>query len=238
MSNKMQASIIVPFYNEELRTRPFLDVLLDYDNPKWEFLFVNDGSTDATLQILNEYKFINKKIISYKKNRGKGYAIKSGVSAAKGRYIIFIDADGSIHPSQIKNMLQHLKKYDAVVGTRTSKKSHVEVPFFRKLTGIAFNRYANLLFGINVEDTLCGFKGFKGEAAKTLFRNLIDNRWIFDVEVFYKIRKNNYSLCLMPIKWTYRDKSKMTIADVVRIAVTMLILRIKLIKKGKNQKSI
>ena len=230
MINKIEASIIVPFYNEELRMKLFLNTLLNYNNPNWEFIFVDDGSKDQTLNTLKKYHFINKKIISYKINKGKGYAVKAGVNIAKGRYIIFIDADGSIHPSQIKNMLRYLKKYDVVVGTRTSKESEVEVPFFRKCTGVTFNKYANLLFNINIDDTLCGFKGFKKEVAKNLFKNLIDNRWIFDVELFYKIRKNNYSLYIMPIRWAYSNKSKMTITDIIKIAITMLILRFKLMK--------
>ena len=230
-SNKITASIIVPFYNEELRMKPFLDTLLKYNNPKWEFILVDDGSKDRTFSIFKKYKFSNKKIISYNENKGKGYAIKTGVLAAKGKYIIFIDADGSIHPSQIKNMLKYLNKYDVVVGNRKSKKSDVKVPLFRKLIGIAFNKYANFLFSINVDDTLCGFKGFKRKVAKDLFRNLIDNRWIFDVELFYKIRKNNHSLHFLPIKWEHKDKSKITLKDVIRMAITMLILRFKLMKK-------
>ena len=228
----MKISIVVPFYNEEKRMKPFLDTLSYYDNPEYEFIFVDDGSQDNTLNTLKKYKFINKKIISYKKNRGKGYAVRTGVLAAKGKYIIFIDADGSIHPSQIKNMLKYLKKYDVDVGTRAAKKSDVKVPLFRQLSGLAFNKYANFLFDINIDDTLCGFKGFRREAAMDLFKNLIDNRWIFDVEIFYKIRKNHYSLYVMPIKWEYRDKSKMTVRDVVKMAITMLILRIRLMKNN------
>ena len=226
----MKISIVVPFYNEEQRMKPFLDTLLDYNNPDCEFIFVDDGSKDRTLGILKKYNFINKKIISYKKNMGKGYAVKIGVLAAKGKYIIFIDADGSIHPFQIKNMLKYLKAYDIVVGTRAAKKSDVKVPLFRQLSGIAFNKYANFLFDINIDDTLCGFKGFRREAAMELFENLIDSRWIFDVELFYKIREGNYSLYSMPIKWEYRGKSKMTLGDVAKMAATMLILRIRLMK--------
>lgn len=231
----MEQSIVVPFYNEELRMNAFLDELLNYDNPNCEFIFVDDGSKDQTLNILKKYKFRNKKIITYKKNRGKGYAVKTGVLTAKGKYIIFIDADGSIHPSQIKNMLKYLKKYDVVVGTRAAKKSDVKVPLFRQLSGIAFNKYANFLFNIDINDTLCGFKGFRREVAMNLFKNLIDDRWIFDVELFYKTRKNRYSLYAMPIKWEYRNKSKMTVTDVLKISVAMLILRLKLIKYKERE---
>lgn len=125
-------------------------------------------------------------------------------------------------------MLKYLKKYDVVVGTRAAKKSDVKVPFFRQLSGLTFNKYANILFDININDTLCGFKGFGRETAMDLFKDLIDNRWIFDVELFYKIRKRHYSLYAMPIKWEYRGKSKMTVKDVLKMAIAMLILRIRI----------
>ena len=227
----MKASIIVPFYNEEKRMKPFLDELVKYDNKEWEFILVNDGSRDKTLEILKKYRFRHKKIISYKKNRGKGYAVKTGVMAAKGNCIIFINADGSIHPSQIHGMIDHLKNYSVVVGTRKSKESRVKVPFIRQFTGVTFNLYANLIFNIDINDNLCGFKGFKKKVAKDLFKSLIDERWIFDVEIFYKTRKKNYSLYAMPIKWVHKDQSKMTPFDILKIAVTMLMLRIKLMGK-------
>ncbi|MBI2647141.1 glycosyltransferase [Candidatus Woesearchaeota archaeon] len=230
----MKLSIIVPFYNEELRMNAFLDELLNYDNSDYEFIFVNDGSKDQTLNILKKYKFRNKKIITYKKNSGKGYAVRVGVLSAKGKYIIFIDADGSIHPSQIEYMLKYLKKYDVVVGTRAAKKSDVKVPLFRQLSGLAFNKYANFLFDININDALCGFKGFRRKVAINLFKHLIDNRWIFDVELFYEIKRDKCSLYAMPIKWEYKDKSKMTIRDVIKISVSMLLLRLRLIKIKKS----
>lgn len=67
------------------------------------------------------------------------------------------------------------------------------------MSGLAFNKYANFLFDINIDDTLCGFKGFKRGVAKNLFKDLIDKRWVFDVELFYKIRKKGYSLYFMSI---------------------------------------
>jgi len=204
----MKTSIIVPVYNEELRIKPFLNELGHNLNPSWEIIFVNDGSNDNTLSILKGFKVRNKKIISYKKNKGKGFAVKTGVMAAKGDFIIFIDADGSIDPSHIETLLNKLKKYDVVVGTRASKQSEVKQDFLRKIIGITFNHYVNLLFHTDIKDNLCGFKGFRKNTAKHLFKNLLSKRWIFDVELFYKIKKQNLSLYEMPIKWKGFNYSK------------------------------
>ena len=221
----MDASIIIPVYNEESRIKPFLSELKPIIKPGWEAIFVDDGSVDGTLKMLKKFKIANKRIISYKKNRGKGFAVKKGVMAANGKYIIFIDADGSIHPSQIGLMLEYLSKYQVVVGTRASNESKVKAPFIRKLLGTIFNAYVNFIYNVKIKDNLCGFKGFQRSAAKSLFKNLLSERWIFDVELFYKIRKQGMSLYEMPIKWVHKRNSKMSIVDPLRIAYELLKLR-------------
>ncbi len=227
----MDVSIVVPLFNEESRMDKFLASLKEHSKNRWEVILVNDGSTDKTLEKLQRLKIPNKKIISYKKNMGKGFAVKKGVNAAKGDYVIFIDADGSIHPSQIKDMLRELKKYDVVIGSRASNHSKVmQQPFFREFIGIIFNKYTNLLFNVDTDDSLCGFKGFRRDAAKSLFGNLISRRWVFDVELLYKIKKNGYSLYKMPIVWVYKSNSKMELFDPVKIAINLLYLRLRLIK--------
>jgi dolichyl-phosphate beta-glucosyltransferase len=227
---KMKASVIVPVYNEESRIKPFLNELKHNSKSDWEVIFVDDGSNDNTLDILKKFEIINKRIISYKKNKGKGFAVKTGVMAAKGDYIIFIDADGSIHTSQIDSMLEYLKRYEVVVGTRASKDSKVKQSFLRKIIGITFNIYVNLLYNVKIKDNLCGFKGFRSDVAKKLFTNLLSERWIFDVELFYKIREEKISLYQMPIEWKYRPNSKMKFIDPFKMAFELLFLRLKLLK--------
>ncbi len=224
-------SIVVPAYNEEDRIEPFLDDLFEScKDLNREIIFVNDGSTDNTLKIIKDVSKGKKKteIISYKKNKGKGAAVRKGVLASNGDKIVFIDADGSIHPRQIKKMGELLDNYEVVVGSRAHKKSDVTQPGLRKLTGICFNTYANILFNIRVDDTLCGFKGFKADVGKNLFGKLKSSGWTFDVELFYLIRKKGYSMYEMPIKWVHKEKSKMNILDPVKMAYELLSLRLKI----------
>ncbi|MEK6967629.1 MAG: dolichyl-phosphate beta-glucosyltransferase [Nanoarchaeota archaeon] len=231
----MDLSIVIPVYNEESRIKPFLRDLEDTIRrmPDYEIIFVNDGSKDSTMSILNDFskKQREVKIISYKKNRGKGYAVRKGVLSSNGKKIIFIDADGSTKPQEIFQMLTLLDSYDVVVGDRTQYESSVDQPVLRQITGKLFNFYANLIFGINVKDNLCGFKGFQREVAKILFRNMISERWIFDVEIFYKIRKNNYSLRQMSIKWNHKEGTKIKPFDPFKMFLQLFFLRIKLMKK-------
>ncbi len=230
----LEFSIIVPAYNEENRIEPFLNDLHSFSKnfKNYEILLVNDGSTDNTLNIFEQFKNKgnNVKIISYSKNKGKGYAVKTGIFNSKGKKIIFIDSDGSIPPKEILKMIDLLDKYDAVVGSRAHKDSKIKTSTSRLITGVVFNAYANLLFKNNIKDHLCGFKGFKREIAFKLFNDLISRRWIFDVELFYKIRKNKMRLYELPIEWIHKDKSKIKLIDPLKMFFQLIVLRFKLLK--------
>lgn len=207
-------SIIVPMYNEETRIKYFLPQLKDFTksyHKDCEIILVNDGSTDNTLDTIKELSKdqANIKIVSYFKNRGKGAAVREGFLAAKGDFVIFIDADGSITPNQIHGMVKKLYEFDAVVGNRSLKDSKIKYTFIRNSLGISFNFIAKILFATGVKDHLCGFKGFKKNVAKELFKDLVSKGWLFDVELFYKIRRNKFSLYELPLVWVHKSDSKM-----------------------------
>jgi dolichyl-phosphate beta-glucosyltransferase len=224
-------SIVVPCYNEETRITQFLEKLVKICSSRnYEIIVIDDGSTDGTMGVVSSIIKGKKncRVISYKNNMGKGFAVRTGVMAAKGNFIIFIDADGSIDPDEIKNMEKYAEKYDVIVGTRASKESVVDQPRKRKLIGMMFNFSVNTIFHTGIKDSLCGFKGFKKNVARSIFKDLRSNRWIFDVEVFYKIRKKKYSMFQMPIHWIHKENSKITLFDPVKMFFQLLVLRIKM----------
>ncbi|MFA5175694.1 MAG: dolichyl-phosphate beta-glucosyltransferase [Candidatus Nanoarchaeia archaeon] len=225
----MDLSIIVPVYNEEKRIQPFLPNLIDFSKKNlknYEILLINDGSKDNTLNVLKELIKNNKttKIISYNENKGKGYAIREGIFSSKGSKVMFIDADGSIMPDQIPNLVKELEHYDCVVGNRKDKNSKVTTSRYRAFTQILFNGIVRVLFWTGIDDNLCGFKGFKKEVAKDLFQEMYDYGWIFDVELFYKMKKKGYSLKRIPLVWTHVDDSKMKFTDPAWMFIKLLII--------------
>ena len=226
----MKVSIVVPCYNEENRIKPFLTSLIQFSKANlknYEIIFINDGSKDKTLDVLKEFSK-DIKLISYEKNKGKGGAVREGILSSMGEKVLFIDADGSIQPDEIPKMLEKLDNYDVVVGDRASKDSDVNAIALRNITGKLFNFYVNVLFGYKTWDNLCGFKGFKKEIAKDLFTDLIDYGWIFDVELFYKIHKKNYTLYKLPIKWVHKGDSKIKLLDPFKMFFQLIKLRMKL----------
>ena len=225
-------SIIIPAYNEERRIKSFLSDMIDFSAKlkHYEVIIVNDGSTDSTEKIVDSMikSKENFRITSHDKNLGKGAAIKTGVFEARGKSVIFIDADGSIKPSEIPEMARNLDKYDVVIGSRTRKESEVIQPRMRKYIGGVFNLYSNVLFNTGVDDTLCGFKGFRRDVARDIFSDLLSDRWIFDVEILYKIRKRKYTLYRQPIMWEHKEDTKIKRTDPLKMIFQLLWLRLRL----------
>lgn len=232
----IELSIIVPAYREATRIPKFLGNLLEFARKnleRYEIIVVNDGSTDSTKETVLDLIQGDKraKLISYVDNMGKGHAVLQGVLKAKGKFILFIDADGSIKPQEILNLHGIYQKYnyDIVVGSRISALSNITdpQPLSRRLLSKIFNLYSNVLFRIKINDLLCGFKGFSHDVALQIFKDLKAYRWEFDVELLYKARKNGIKVYQLPIEWKHEEGSKMKIYDPIFIFLNLLKLRLR-----------
>jgi len=240
LTETLELSIVVPAYNEQLRITSFLKNLLNFSKKNldsYEIIIVDDGSNDNTYQIVKDLikDYENTKIITYSENKGKGYAVFQGILNAIGEFVLFIDADGSTPPEEIKNMIKIYRKYDydVIIGTRIDERSSIEnpQPISRKVLSLIFNLYSNILFRLRINDLLCGFKGFKKEIAMRIFQDLKSFRWEFDVEILYKVRKLEYSLYQIPIKWKHEEGSKIKKSDPFFIFLNLFKLRLKFFKK-------
>lgn len=232
----IELSVIVPAYDEATRIPKFLGNLLEFGRKNlesYEIIVVNDGSEDRTKEIVLNIIQGDKraKLISYNDNMGKGHAVLQGVLKAKGKFILFIDADGSIKPQEILNLHGIYQKYnyDIVIGSRISTLSNITdpQPLSRRLLSKIFNLYSNVLFQIKINDLLCGFKGFSRDVALQIFKNLKAYRWEFDVELLYKARKNGIKVYQLPIEWKHEEGSKMKIYDPIFIFLNLLKLRLR-----------
>ncbi|MEK6962868.1 MAG: dolichyl-phosphate beta-glucosyltransferase [Nanoarchaeota archaeon] len=224
-------TIIVPMYNEEKRLPSFLPHLIEFVKKRTDYtlLLVNDGSKDHTLEVAKKLtRGTPTEILTYASNQGKGAAVRKGILHTKTSYVLFIDADGSIQSEEIPKMLHYLKRYDAVVGDRYHPHSKLKRDPTRKIIGDLFNTLVFVLFQYNVKDNLCGFKGFKQKIAHTLFNELKTTGWLFDVELFYRIKKRGYTLFKMPIAWEHKEGSKIKPLDPLKMFFQLLLLRIRL----------
>lgn len=212
----MQTSLIIPAYNEEHRIGGFLQSIVATAAPTPhpipdEIIVVNDGSSDDTNRIVREFQHQLPQIsvIEHKKNQGKGAAVRTGVLAAQGDHIIFMDADGATPITELPKMLAALRRADMAVGNRwlpgaqTTRHSTL-----RRLSGFTYRSYMRL-FGIGHIDTMCGFKGFQRRIARSLFADLRETGWLFDTEICYRAVQQNVRIVNVPITWESKDGSKL-----------------------------
>ena len=218
-------SIVFPLFNEEKRLLKFLREIKKFsfkNKLNIEFILVNDGSTDSSLKLLKNFKKENSKIkkfniISYKKNKGKGYALKKGVLKASNKWTLTMDIDLSVTFSQINQWIK--KKYikqkiDIYFGSRLLKDSKKDAKNHRVFMGKTFNFILNILINkklITINDTQCGFKLYKSSLAKKIFRNIKENGYIHDVEILIISNKKKYTIKELPVNWVHMDGSKINI---------------------------
>ena len=223
----MELSMVIPMYNEEKQLISTLDKTIEFLNKyfkTFEIIAVNDGSTDHTIDILNNYNNSNLKIISFDKNMGKGYAVKCGMEKACGKYCFFTDADLPYSLTNILTAIEtfHSKNADLVIGSRYlyKKKPDIPYPFYRKIMSRTFSFYINMILDLGIMDTQCGFKGFTHSAAKKIFPLLSMKRFSFDVELLYIAKKFNMNIQCIPVNLHHNSDSSVRILfDSIQMAL-------------------
>lgn len=208
MNKKILLSVIIPCFNEEVRLKRSLPICISYLKKKkfaWEVLIIDDGSWDNTVSIAKRYskKHPNIRIHSYKKNLGKGAALRKGVFLARGEYVLMMDADLSVPLGSIDTLLVKLRTYDIVIGVRRDSRSQIikKQPWYREMMGHTFTKLVNLFLVREICDFTCGFKGFRFKVAKKLFKKQKLDSWAFDAEILFLAQKNKFSIYQIPVVW-------------------------------------
>jgi dolichyl-phosphate beta-glucosyltransferase len=238
----MKISIVIPAYNEERRLDGFLNSIASYLNRHRkevsEIIIIDDGSKDDTVAVAEKYRrrIPILRVLKHKKNRGKGAAVQTGVMGAKGDYIIFMDADGATDIGELPKMLAALLEADVGVGNRWMRGAKTQRhSTLRKLAGWTYRTYMRL-FRLGKIDTMCGFKGYRRAAARDLFKNLLEERWLFDTEIAYKAVKRGYKIKNFPIRWESKDGSKLPTKTLIKSAFQIwpLVRRIRRQEAGSK----
>ena len=227
----LDLSVIVPAYNEEERMTVMLNECLDHleerqkIQPSFQFevIIVDDGSKDKTSQIgltySEKYGVEKVRVLTLAKNRGKGGAIRMGVVCARGRLILFADADGATKFQDLKKLEDEMHSLDStqegmaiVCGSRAhlEKDSIAERALFRTILMVGFHFLVGFLCVKGIKDTQCGFKLLTREAARVAFFNLHIERWAFDVDLLYIAQYFKMSLAEVAVTWTEIEGSKLS----------------------------
>lgn len=233
-------SVIIPAYNEEKRLPKTLTDIGGYlgtqDYPS-EIIVVDGGSTDRTSDIVREFSV---KLIEVKNCQGKGRAVKEGMSAARGKFRIFTDADNSTSINQAKKMLPYFAQgYDVIIGSRDIKGAVLDPPqpFLRKIIlGKGFRLLRKFIIGLwGIQDTQCGFKCFSERASRDIFSKIKIMGFSFDAEALVIAKKLGYKIKEVPVHWRNDLESKVKFKGILNMASDLLKIKWNLIT-GKYEK--
>jgi glycosyltransferase involved in cell wall biosynthesis len=226
-------SIVIPAYNEERRLPATLDRVMEYlaQRPEeWEILVVNDGSRDNTAGLVESYSAKNQRVrlLNNPGNLGKGYAVRNGMLAAQGDWILFTDSDLSSPIEELEKLeaRARLENADVAIGSRAIDRKLVGVhqPAFRELSGRVFNLVMRLVTGLPFHDTQCGFKLYKRSAAQAVFRRQILDGFSFDVEDLWIAKDLGLRVVEVGVRWNNVEGTKVSAMTGVKSFLDLMTL--------------
>ncbi|MDA1313153.1 MAG: glycosyltransferase family 2 protein [Acidobacteria bacterium] len=215
-------SVVIPAYNEESRLPASLEKVAHYlkENvqPPSEILVVNDGSSDNTFEIARisaaglETAELRITVLDNGRNRGKGYSVRHGVSAARYGWVLITDADLSAPIEECAKLFAAVQQQgcDVAIGSRAIDRSLIGVhqSSFREMMGRTFNIAVRIGAGLPFKDTQCGFKLFSDNAARDVFSRQLLEGFGFDVEVLYLAARLGYQVAEVPVRWDHCEGTK------------------------------
>ncbi|MGC2889109.1 MAG: dolichyl-phosphate beta-glucosyltransferase [Candidatus Acidiferrum sp.] len=226
-------SIVIPSYNEELRLPATLERIAAYLpslNGETEILVVDDGSKDRTAEVAESFRkrLPNLRVVSNGLNRGKGFSVRHGMREARGRSVLFTDADLSAPIEEAPKLLEALKTYDIAIGSRALDRSLITVheSRFREFAGIVFNTIVRLILRLPFVDTQCGFKAFRREPCQILFEQQRIERFGFDPELLYLARHHGLHTIEIPVRWGHSPATKVNMLhDSIQMFLDVFTIR-------------
>jgi dolichyl-phosphate beta-glucosyltransferase len=232
-----ELSIIIPAYNEEKRLPRALTQIRDYfarvraAAGEIEIIVVDDGSTDGTVKIVEEWApqepFL--RLVRNGENHGKGYSVRHGMLEARGRVTLFTDADLSSPIEESAKLLAAIAAgNDVAIGSRALDRSLIEIHQspYRELAGIIFNGFVRLFTGLPFHDTQCGFKAFVREPSRIVFEQQRIEGFGFDPEVLFLAKRHGLRAAEVPVRWAHDTATKVhVVRDSLRMFGDLVYLR-------------
>ncbi|KAL5112277.1 Dolichyl-phosphate beta-glucosyltransferase [Taenia crassiceps] len=240
---EVELSVIIPAYNEAQRLPIMMEEALAYltsrmaSQPKFSFeiIVVDDGSVDNTYQYTSNVV----RVLKLARNRGKGAAVRIGMLSARGKFLLFADADGATRFQDIEKLEKQMafmiaSKWDGRMAVICGSRAHLQEEAaakrnpLRNLLMYGFHFAVWLLCVRGVRDTQCGFKLFSRRVARLLFMNQHVERWAFDVDLLYLARHLSVEICEVPVTWHEVDGSKIIpIFSWLQMAKDLLLIRLR-----------
>lgn len=240
----MKLSVVIPCYNEasrgnfKKRIEGVLKYLKECESiSSFEVICVNDGSTDDTLNILQN--FGNSIILISHSNRGKGYSLKRGFEICTGELCLMMDADLSVPLEYIEQFYLELRenKNLALIGSRRCDGAQIlkEQGTIRRGIGKISRFITQKILGLDIIDTQCGFKMTRSKYVKEILGNIHSNRWLFDIELLVYLQNKNIKLVEVPVSWGTELESTLRSFNAVITSAWEIIVILVTFKRRKKK---
>jgi glycosyltransferase involved in cell wall biosynthesis len=212
---KGKISVIMPAYNESGHIyKNIMETCGVFEKTKryFEIIVVDDGSTDSTYKEAKraEYSAENVKVVHYSMNNGKGNALKEGFKHATGDYVVFLDSDLDLHPSQLHRLFRVMRnnRADVVIGSKHHPKSLLNYPMTRKVISRVYAAALKVLFNLPLRDTQTGLKVFNYEVLERVFPKVLCKRYAYDLELLVNANHLGYRVAEAPVVLNFKRPRK------------------------------
>jgi dolichyl-phosphate beta-glucosyltransferase len=226
-------SIVIPAHNEQNRLPATLEQVFHFLKQQSftsEVIVVENGSTDTTYEVAQQFAKQHKNLRVIQSEKGKGAAVQRGMLEAKGDYRFMCDADLSMPVQEVVKFLPPmLQNFDIAIASREAKGAvRYNEPSYRHLGGRGINFLIQTLILPGLNDTQCGFKCFRGEVAEDIFKRQTLMGWSFDIELLYIARRHGYRIVEIPIHWYHFSDSKVSaLRDALRMIQDIFRIHVK-----------
>ncbi|MBI3361121.1 MAG: glycosyltransferase family 2 protein [Chloroflexi bacterium] len=224
--------MIIPAHNEEKRLPDTLAKIEDFlarQTYGGEIVVVENGSRDRTAAVVEEFAETHPNVrLIAETRRGKGLAVREGMRAARGEFRFICDADLSMPIDEVNKFLPPaLDSYDVAIGSREAPGARrYDEPLYRHWMGRVFSNLVKVFAFGGFEDTQCGFKCFRANAARDLFEAQVLDGMSFDVEVLFIALRRGYKIVEVPIDWYYMSESRVRlVGDSLRMLADIMTVR-------------
>ena len=230
-------SAVIPAFNEAVRIGDTLAITISYlekESPSSEVIVVNDGSTDSTGEVIRKVLAVPSsvavRLLENFPNRGKGAAVRTGLSSARKPIGVFFDADLSTPIDELPKIVEPIARgeVDFAFGSRALDRKLIgnRQPWRREQGGRVFNLVVRVATGLPFWDTQCGFKAFRMEACRPIIEAAKVIGFGFDVELLFLAQRAGLRLREVPVRWNHHEGSKIRfVQDSVRMLREVLSLR-------------
>ena len=228
----LDLSVVIPAYNEQDRIVPTIGAFaahLSGTELAWELIVSDDGSSDATRDLIALLGHANVRVLVASANAGKGAAVRRGLAQARGRMVLFSDADNATPASELDNLIARLDAgADVAIGSRAAEGACVENRSLTRRTLTAGLRWlVRVSLGVGVKDTQCGFKLFTAPAARRIAAAQTVEGFSFDLEVLHLAQRFGYAIAEVPVRWFDAPGSKVdTRREIVRFLTSIGRIRL------------